>query len=439
MLRSRRRKYKEQMLKIISWVIIAFLAFGSIKIGLYVGDRLFYSNEDIIKKTDTHYFKNILNFSLPLIDLVYNSGNISISFEGEIRKVINGIFGFDITTPATILNSNSVFLSSYYSTYQAEQLKLAQHNNDSESTSKEDNTNHNSIIEDSRGIGEETKEVKPDSNGATPNPSATPDPLKPDNDKDPKPGQTPANNTPNVVSSGKITVLQIENTNFKIDIDTLIKEPLRLGLSKSGPKVLIYHTHTTEGYLKSISDLNKKDFPARTNDPKYNVLAVGESLTRNLKQYGFGVIHNGTNHLALGDIGAYSRSLDTMNSIIKGNPSVGITFDIHRDGYGEGNKLRSVTKINGKNAARLMFVVGSNKNLEHPNWKENLKLALKLQKYMEENYPGLMREVYISENRYNEHVTKGSLIVEVGGDGNTIDEAEESMKYLAKAVSEVVK
>jgi len=422
MLTGRRRNIIRKVDKYLSVFIITVLAIIAIKFGIYVGDRLAEADNSMIKKVETQKFKSILDTYFPLIDFVYNSGNISVSFSGEINKMLNSIYGFDITTPETVLNSNITVLSSYYPAYQNELIKGYNKENDKNKTPDASPTPENTVqnstpqpSDDETGVHKETEtgEVK----------NATPQPAVEENATE---------------SFGKVTIQQLEGTNFKLDIEALLKEPLKLKVSNSGPKVLIYHTHTTEAYLKNLSELDKS-VPARTADQRYSVLAVGDELSKLLKQNDIGVIHNGTNHLAQGDIGAYARSFDTISSILKGNPSICMTLDIHRDGYGESKKLRSVANIKGKNCARIMFVVGSNYNLEHPNWKENLKLALKLQKYLEDNFPGITRPVYVSANRYNEHVTNGSLIVEVGGDGNTVDEASESMKYLARAIYEVMK
>jgi len=154
------------------------------------------------------------------------------------------------------------------------------------------------------------------------------------------------------------------------------------------------------------------------------------------KKYGIEVIHNATVHNHPSDTGAYGRSLNTAANILKSYPSIKIVLDIHRDGLGEG-KLRVATKINNKDAAKIMFVVGTDgTGLEHPNWRENLKLAIKLQQKLNEKYPGITRPIYISRNRYNQHLTNGSLIVEIGG--NTINECLESTKYLAEVLNDVI-
>jgi stage II sporulation protein P len=239
-----------------------------------------------------------------------------------------------------------------------------------------------------------------------------------------------------LITNDKVSIQNY--TNFKINIDELMKEDLKFNFDKKGPKVLIYHTHTTESYLRKTADIGKKGISAYTSDQRYNVVRVGDELSKNLKKYGINVLHNGTVHDTKFN-SSYAASLKTMQEYIKSYPSIKIMFDLHRDGLDDTNKLRLVTKVNGKNAAQVMIVVGTNgTGLPHPKWKENLKFALRLQEVMNEKYPGLARPVWISKNRYNQQLTTGNLLIEIGGDGNVLSECLESTKYVAEAVNEVI-
>jgi len=242
-----------------------------------------------------------------------------------------------------------------------------------------------------------------------------------------------------VVTNGKITIQN--ETDYEFNIDKLLKEPLNLEADRKGPRVLIIHTHTTESYINTLDDLKNKDVPTRNRDERYNVVRVGEELAKHLrKEYGIEVIHNGTIHDYPTYNGSYGRSLSTVDKILKSYPSIKVVLDIHRDALGDGNKLRLETKVNGKSAAKVMFVVGTDsKRLPHPKWKQNLKFALNMQKTLNKKYSGLTRHIYISKNRYNQHMAEGAMIIEIGGDGNTMDEALKSTKYLAEAISKVIK
>ena len=228
-------------------------------------------------------------------------------------------------------------------------------------------------------------------------------------------------------------------TKHKIDIAALLREPLNLKFSKKGPKVLIYHTHTSESYVLKEQDLGKKGVASFNSNPKYNVVRVGEELARYLKKYGVETLHNATVH-DKNRPAAYGVAINTLQSYMKSYPSIKVYIDIHRDGLEASKpKLRVVKKINGKNAAQIMFVMGTNDQLPNPHWEENLKFALKVQQKLNEKYPGLARPVWIVGKRYNQQVSNQAVLIEVGGDGNLLSECLESTKYLADALNEVMK
>ncbi|MCX7748556.1 MAG: stage II sporulation protein P [Clostridia bacterium] len=405
---------KTLRVKIMRTIIFLVLSASALGIGSFVGNIIFDMDIKLIEKVDVNTFKTTLNNSIPLIDTVYNSGNISVSISGEIKNLIRKIFEFDINNPMTILNVESPFLNQYYEkSYKPRQAQR------------------------------DLNYYKP--NIASPNES----PQK-DKGKEYQSDQSSISmdeglekrdyTESNQVTSGKIKISN--ETKYKIIISELLKEPLKLKFDKrKGPKILIYHTHTTESYIKSTDDLNDASVPTWTQDPRYSVVRVGEELAQLFrKKYGIDVIHNGSFHDYPNYNGAYGRSLNTVEKILKSYPTIKVVLDIHRDGLGsESKKLRAVTKVNQKNAAQVMFVVGTNGNgLSHPQWKENLKFAVKLQEKLNEQCPGLAKPIYVSKNRYNQHVKNDALIIEVGGDGNTLEECLESTKYLAKAINDVI-
>lgn len=108
--------------------------------------------------------------------------------------------------------------------------------------------------------------------------------------------------------------------------------------------------------------------------------------------------------------------------------------------FGNNSGYAPCVKINEAQVAQLMFVIGTDGGgLEHPNWKNNLKLAVKIQKTANEMYPGLFKPIILRNSRYNQHVTNGSAIIEVGATGNTLEECIGSMKYLANVLDAVMK
>ncbi|HPD01290.1 MAG TPA: stage II sporulation protein P, partial [Acetivibrio sp.] len=395
-------------------LLIIFLSVAAIKLGMLGGDILFRCDKKIIRNVDIENYRSNLKTTLPIIDTIYNSGNISVSLTGYMKDVVQGIFHFDMNSPATILGAQSPY---YYSYYIGGYQKHLADNGSSKP--------HFYIAEIGNNVRKDN--VQDSTKEAAPEPTYPASSISYSVDEDDRKG-TPEKNT---VTYNEIAINN-NDTNYEIDIKELMSEPLNLSFDKKGPKILIYHTHTNEGYLKDISELEKDGVPSRTTDARYSVVRVGEELANQFrKKYGIEVIHNATMHNYPSDTGCYARSLNTATSILKSYPSIKIVLDIHRDGIGQ-KKLRVATKINNKSVAGIMFVVGTDTTgLEHPNWRENLKFAITLQQKLNEKYPGITRPIYISYNRYNQHLTPGALIVEIGGDGNTIDECLESAKYLA--------
>jgi len=434
---------KQIFVTILAMPILVLLSYAAVKIGVIGGTLLFDISMEggVVEGVDTESFKIALSKSLPLINTVYNSGSMSTSFIGELRNLVERVSGFDLGNPLTILNAQSPYFYVYYNkSYLPMQAKLEQEKRETLRDAEDENAQNvpeygeiHKLPEDSSLPPEGQKPGDTDDDGVKPGVASSITYEGETEEKD--------FSKENSVSYDKIAVQN--ETKFKItenDIAKLLKEPLKFKFDRKGPKVFIYHTHTTESYIKNLADLNKKDVPSWSRDARYNVVRVGNELAQHLKKAGIETIHSGMVHDYPNYNLSYANSLNTLEKYLKSYPSIKITFDIHRDGLGSaGKKLRVYTKVNGKNAAKVMFVVGTNQKLEHPDWKENLKLALKLQEKLNKLCPGLAKPIYISENRYNQHLTKGSLIVEIGGDGNTLEEAMESAKYLAVAVKEVIK
>ncbi|NLD49399.1 MAG: stage II sporulation protein P [Clostridiaceae bacterium] len=412
-------------LKILLFIFVALFA---IKLGTIGGNMLYKSDMEIVKSLDVEMFRKTLNNSLPIIETIYNSGGISTSFYGQAKDLVKKVFHFELSRPVTILSAQSaVFYDYYHGDYQK---YIAQKSGGNDQyISFADLEIENREVEKTE-VGNEPQKL---TEKLSEEPASSI--AYNDDEEDRKMDNLPQDK---VVSSGKIKINNPE-TDYKINIDELLGQPIKFDFSKKGPKVLIYHTHTTEGYLKNASELNKKGIPERTNDERYNVVRVGEELARILEsKYKIDVIHNATVHNYPNDNVAYGKSLTTASNILKSYPSIQFVFDIHRDGVDD-RKLRVVKEINKKNAAQVMFVVGTHSSkLNHPQWKENLKLAIKLQQKLNEKYPGLARPIFVSKNRYNQHLSNNSLIIEIGGDGNLVSECVESAKYVAEAINDVI-
>ena len=203
--------------------------------------------------------------------------------------------------------------------------------------------------------------------------------------------------------------------------------------------ILIYHTHTCESYTPSDGYEYEASGNFRTTDLDKSVARVGSELKSYLENKGFSVIHNTTYHDYPAYSGSYSRSLETIQNALIGEDTQ-IVIDLHRDAVGSSSTYAPTIKINDTHVAQLMFVIGTDGGgLEHSNWKQNLKIAVKIQEKAEEMYPGLFRPIIVRNSRYNQHVTTGASIIEVGATGNTMDQCILSMQCLSNILEEVCK
>ena len=210
---------------------------------------------------------------------------------------------------------------------------------------------------------------------------------------------------------------------------------------EEGPQILIVHTHGSEAYTMPPGEEYEASGECRTTDCNYNTVRVGDELAATLEEAGLSVLHDTTLHDYPQYSGAYDRSLASINSYLEQYPTISFVLDIHRDAIsdGEGNMYKVVSNVAGLNAAQMTFVIGTDGGgLEHPNWRENLKLAAAVQQNLLDDYPSIMRPITVRNSRYNQHVTTGSLLVEMGAAGNSLDEALLSARLLGQALAETI-
>ena len=205
-------------------------------------------------------------------------------------------------------------------------------------------------------------------------------------------------------------------------------------------QVLIYHTHTCESYLTEDIGEYYDDFYPRSTDPDQGVIAVGDKLAAMLKSRGVGVVHDKTLHDYPSYEGSYSRSWDTACSYLERYPNIKVTIDLHRDSMtaSDGTKYKPTFTYQGHKAAQIMIMTGYDTSGDFSFWDENLILAVKLQQRCEEMYPGMTRPLYFGEFTYNMDLNNGSLLIEVGTDANTPEEACRSGEMLGNALSSVL-
>ena len=230
----------------------------------------------------------------------------------------------------------------------------------------------------------------------------------------------------------EINGVKIKNeTSFGID-----NSILQVAQNINKENIMIFHTHTCESYTPSEQYQYQQTGNFRTTDLNFSVARVGEELKNCLITYGFNVTHDKTYHDYPAYSGSYTRSLATVQNVLKTNSS-DIIIDLHRDAIGSKSNYDPSVKIGEDVAAQLMFVIGTNGGgLYHPNWQSNLKFAIELQQKANEMYPGLFKPIIVRNSRYNQHLGSGACIIEVGATGNTLEQCLNSMKYLAKVLNE---
>lgn len=227
-------------------------------------------------------------------------------------------------------------------------------------------------------------------------------------------------------------------TEYDINVDELLASPLSLD---TGGRVLIIHTHGSEAYTPDGDDIYKPTDPSRTEDTNYNVVRVGDELEKILTDRGVSVIHDRALYDYPTYTGSYNRSYDAICAYQEQYPDISVVIDLHRDALesADGTVYKTVADIGGVPCAQVMLIVGTSfSGLEHPQWRENLKFALRLQTEMVTEYPSLARPLSISEYRYNQHATTGSLIAEIGCNGNTLQEALCAVRYFGECLAAVL-
>lgn len=243
------------------------------------------------------------------------------------------------------------------------------------------------------------------------------------------------NNVPNKYTDSYNGVSIKNGTNYSLTEDIL--NPNNIDINKND--VMIFHTHTCESYTPTENYTYEESGTFRTTDLNFSVSRVGDALSDQLLSYGFNVTHDKTYHDYPAYSGSYGRSQATVENLLVSHPGTDIIIDLHRDAITDTSYAPSVI-IGDETVAQLMFVIGTDGGgLEHPNWQQNLKFAVKVQEKANELYPGLFRPILLRNSRYNQQLGKAACIIEVGATGNTLEQAMGSMKYLSKIFDEVLK
>lgn len=223
---------------------------------------------------------------------------------------------------------------------------------------------------------------------------------------------------------------------YEPDVEQLLLSPLDWNLTGDAPKILILHTHGTESYTQQPGEIYEEDSDYRTLNSSYNMLSIGEELTQVLTAGGISVLHDRTLHDYPSYSGSYDHARETIWAYLDAFPSITMVIDLHRDAldFEQDPQLTTLADVGGNRSAQLMLVAGTDHNVSYSGWQENLAMGVKLTAVLEKMYPGITRPIQLRPQRFNLDMTPGSLLVEVGANGNTHSEAITAVRALGTAI-----
>ena len=278
-------------------------------------------------------------------------------------------------------------------------------------------------------------------------PEETPEVLDTEDAPSPAPAATEENGTtPNTDMARTVAVTTedgyirvgdvfIKNTSRQTVEDIVFDGTFAAKLGEDAPQVLILHTHGSEAYTMVEGQEYVSTGSFRTADASVSVMRVGDEMAAVLSEHGISVLHDRALYDDPEYNGAYYRAEDAIEAYLEKYPSISFILDVHRDALEDkaGHQYKVITRED-PSCAQVSLVMGSS----WEGWQENLKLAAAVQQHLTDQYPTLMRPVTVRNSDYNEYFTPGSLLVEVGAAGNTLDEALAAARLFANGFAEVV-
>lgn len=236
-------------------------------------------------------------------------------------------------------------------------------------------------------------------------------------------------------------LVQVRNSSgYSVDLEALLLSELKLEVSGTGPAVLILHTHGSESYTQTSQLTYTPSGEYRTLDTGHNMLRVGEALKAALEARGISVIHDRNLHDYPDYNDAYINSRKTAEEYLRQYPSLCLIIDLHRDAADtETGQLKTAVSVQNKSLCRLMLVVGTGgTGKENSTWRKNMTLAVQLQARMEQLYPGICRPISLRKERFNQDLSTGALLVEVGAAGDTLEQAIGAAEALAEGLADLL-
>lgn len=239
---------------------------------------------------------------------------------------------------------------------------------------------------------------------------------------------------------GTGTVYFKNETDYVIDMTSLLQKDSPVALGEEGVQVLIMHTHGTEAYTQSPGHAYVASGEYRTTDSSANMLRVGQEICGILNDRGVSAVHSRTLNDYPAYNGSYNRALKDIQAHIQQYPTIQLVIDVHRDAIATGNTYyKTAAEVDGQQTAQLMFVTGTDAGgLTHDHWQDNLAFQAQLHDRLNSTYPGIMRPMSIRASRFNQHIRKGSMLVEVGACGNTLEEALAAAQIFANTLADAL-
>ena len=213
--------------------------------------------------------------------------------------------------------------------------------------------------------------------------------------------------------------------------------PFQVEVGSPEPQVLIMHTHATETYQLNDYPYYDPAFTCRSTDNSVNMVRVGNEIADQLNAAGIVTLHDDTLHDYPSYNGSYAKSRATVEQYLAQYPSIKVVLDIHRDAIEreDGTRIKPVCTVNGEKSAQVMIICGAdNGTMGMPNYMQNLRFASRLQDAIERAAPGITRPVLFDYRNYNQQLTTGSLLIEVGGHANSLQEAINAGRHVGKGL-----
>lgn len=233
-------------------------------------------------------------------------------------------------------------------------------------------------------------------------------------------------------------LIQVSNLcDYPVNLEALLLSRLEWQLPREQPAVLIIHSHATESYTQTAQFSYEASSAYRTRDTHFNMVRVGEALKSALEAYGIQVLHDQTLHDYPSYTEAYINSRETVQTYLREYPSLCLVIDLHRDAADTAaGQLKTEATVDGKRAAQLMMVVGTDAGgRTHEYWEKNMALAVKLHAQLEKLYPGICRPISFRKERFNQDLSPGAMLIEVGAAGDTLEKALAAVEALAKGIA----